>query len=137
MKYLCFDIESCDGGRGGSLCSFGYCIADENFNIIESDDILVNPKKAFNKRLFGSVIKLAYSEEQFRAAPKFPDVYSRIRQLFDNVTVIGFSVLNDVNYLADAIRAYGLEQIHYEFYDVQLMYGIARKESRSYSLSTE
>ncbi len=136
MKYLCFDIESCDGGRGGSLCSFGYCIADENFNIIESDDILVNPKKAFNKRLFGSVIKLAYSEEQFRAAPKFPDVYSRIRQLFDNVTVIGFSVLNDVNYLADAIRAYGLEQIHYEFYDVQLMYGIARKESRSYSLST-
>ena len=135
MRYLCFDIESCDGGRGGSLCSFGYCIADENFNIIKQEDILVNPKKAFNKRLFGSVIKLAYSEEQFRASPKFPEVYRQIADLFNDVTVVGFSVLNDVNYLADSIRAYGLKQIHYEFYDVQLMYGIAKKENKSYSLS--
>ena len=72
MKYLCFDIESCDGGRGGSLCSFGYCIADGNFNIIESDDILVNPKKAFNKRLFGSVINLRIAKNSFALRRNFP-----------------------------------------------------------------
>lgn len=137
MKYLCFDIESCDGGRNGSLCSFGYCLADENFNIIEQDDIIVNPNKPFNKRLFGSVIKLAYTEDVFRAAPKFPLVFDRIKALFDdNVTIIGFSIINDVNYVADSIRTYKLQQLEYEFYDVQLMYGIHKKESRNYSLAT-
>ncbi|MBR2967370.1 MAG: hypothetical protein IKC35_01160 [Clostridia bacterium] len=136
MKYLCFDIESCDGGKNGSLCSFGYCLADENFNIIEQDDILVNPNKPFNKRLFGSVIKLAYTEDVFRAAPKFPLVFDRIKALFDNqVTIIGFSIINDVNYVADAIRTYKLKQLEYEFFDVQLMYGIYKKESRNYSLA--
>ncbi|MBE5730473.1 MAG: hypothetical protein E7350_00800 [Clostridiales bacterium] len=136
MKYLCYDIESCDGGKNGSLCSFGYCIADENFNIIEQDDIIVNPNKPFNKRLFGKVIKLAYTEDVFRAAPRFPLVYDRIRALFDDdVTVIGFSIINDVNYLADAIRTYKLAHIRYEFFDVQLMYGIHKRENRNYALS--
>lgn len=136
MKYLSFDIESCDGGKNGSLCSFGYCIADENFNIIDSDDIIVNPKKAFNKKLFGTVIKLAYTEDVFRKAPRFPVVYDKIRSLFsDDVTVIGFSVLNDVNYLSDAIHTYRLHHFEYEFYDVQLMYSIHKKESRTYSLA--
>ncbi len=136
MKYLCFDIESCDGGKNGSLCSFGYCIADENFNILDMDDIIVNPDKPFNKRLFGTVIKLAYTEEVFRSAPRFPLVYDRIKSLFtEDMTIIGFSIINDVNYLADAIRTYGLEQINYEFYDVQLMYGIHKKEARNFSLA--
>lgn len=137
MKYLCFDIESSDGGKNGSLCSFGYCIADENFNILEQDDILVNPKKPFNKRLFGTVIKLAYTEEVFRSAPKFPKVYDRIVELFDDdVTVVGFSIINDVNYLQDAIRTYRLPYISYNFYDVQLMYAIHKRETRNYSLGT-
>ena len=118
MRYLCYDIESCDGGKNGSLCSFGYCIADENFNIIEQDDIIVNPNKPFNKRLFGKVIKLAYTEDVFRAAPRFPLVYDRIRSLFNgDITVIGFSIINDVNYLADAIRTYKLAPMGYEFFD--------------------
>lgn len=136
MKYLCFDIESCDGGKNGSLCSFGYCIANENFEILDSDDILVNPKKSFNKRLFGSVIKLAYTEEVFRSAPRFPKVYDRIAALFgDDVTVIGFSVLNDVNYLLDAIRTYKLPFINYKFYDVQLLYSVHKREAHNFSLA--
>ncbi|MBR2970791.1 MAG: hypothetical protein IKC48_03240 [Clostridia bacterium] len=136
MRYLCYDIESCDGGKNGSLCSFGYCIADENFNIIEQDDIIVNPNKPFNKRLFGKVIKLAYTEDVFRAAPRFPLVYDRIRSLFNgDITVIGFSIINDVNYLADAIRTYKLAPMGYEFFDVQLMYAIHKHENRNYALS--
>lgn len=136
MKFLCFDIESCDGGRNGSLCSFGYCLADEKFNIVEQDDIIVNPKKAFNKRLFGSVIKLAYTEDVFRSAPRFPQVYGKIKSLFSSdVIVIGFSILNDVNYLADSIRTYSLDPIYYEFYDVQLMYSIFKKQARNFGLN--
>ncbi len=136
MKYLCFDIESCDGGKNGSLCSFGYCLADENLEIIEQEDIIVNPNKPFNKRLFGTVIKLAYTEQVFRSAPRFPLVYNRIRGLFDDVTVIGFSIINDVNYLADSVRTYKLQPFDYDFYDVQLMYGIYKKESRNFSLAS-
>lgn len=136
MKYLCFDIESCDGGKNGSLCSFGYCLADENFNILQQDDIIVNPNKPFNKKLFGTVIKLAYAEEVFRAAPRFPAVYDRIKSLLTgDVTIIGFSIMNDVNYVTDAIRTYKLPQVEYKFYDVQLMYGIYKKENRNYSLA--
>ena len=135
MKYLCFDIESCDGGKNGSLCSFGYCIADENFNILEQEDVIVNPNKPFNKKLFGTVIKLAYTEDVFRSAPRFPLVYDKIASLFsDDVVVIGFSIINDVNYLSDAIRTYKLQQLNYKFYDVQLMYAIHKKETRNFSL---
>lgn len=134
MKYLSFDIESCDGGKGGSLCSFGYCIADENFNILEQEDILVNPNKKFNKRLFGKVIKLAYTEEEFRAAPRFNKVYDRIRALFKDVVVIGFSVMNDVLYLEDSITAYNKPDFDYDFYDVQLMYSLYKNNHQSASL---
>lgn len=41
-KYLFFDIESIDR-KSRFICTFGYVLIDENFNIIESDDILINP----------------------------------------------------------------------------------------------
>lgn len=75
MKILSFDIESCTGNPlDGSLCSFGYCMA-EDFEIITKEDILVNPKpKKFRLGKYGeeAKIKLAYSEEEFRRAPVFP-----------------------------------------------------------------
>ena len=44
MNYLFFDIECADGTH---MCSFGYVLVDEKFNILEKDDILINPKCAF------------------------------------------------------------------------------------------
>ncbi len=71
MKILSFDIESCTGNPlDGSLCSFGYCMA-EDFEIVTKEDILVNPKpKKFRLGKYGeeAKIKLAYSEEEFRRA---------------------------------------------------------------------
>ena len=37
MNYLYFDIECCDGKH---ICSFGYVITDENFNILEKKILL-------------------------------------------------------------------------------------------------
>lgn len=134
MRFLSFDIESCDGRiNTGGMCSFGYCIADENFVITEKDDILINPKPGrFEARVKG---KLRYSEEEFRKSPRFPSVYKKIKKLFsDDVCVIGYSILNDVLYLDDACRAYRLPYIDYKFTDVQCIYDIFRDSANSIGL---
>ena len=80
MKYLFFDIEcaNCFNGKG-KICSFGYCVTDEDFNIIQSEDIVINPKDKFN---LGTpqkeIIKLAYSKEEFFAAPDFSYFYKKV-----------------------------------------------------------
>ena len=45
MKYLFFDIECADGGKG-TICSLGYVIADMDFKIIKRED---NCKLSFFK----------------------------------------------------------------------------------------
>ena len=54
MQYLFFDIEcaNCDGGNG-KICSFGYVLTDENFNEIEKEDIIIDPKAPFHLRGWG------------------------------------------------------------------------------------
>ena len=44
MKYLFFDIECCDGNH---ICSFGYVIVNNNFEILEKKDLVMNPEKRF------------------------------------------------------------------------------------------
>ena len=45
MKYLFFDIDCANcNDRRGKIYSFGYIIADEGLNVIESEkDIVMNP----------------------------------------------------------------------------------------------
>ncbi len=134
MKFLSFDIESCDGRiDSGGMCSFGYCLSDENFNILDKKDILINPRpKKFEKKV---AEKLRYSEETFRNAPKFPSVYKKIRNLLSqDVVILGYSVLNDVLYLDDACRSYKLPYIDYKFVDVQCIYDIYRNSANSIGL---
>jgi len=72
MKILSFDIESCTGNPwDGSLCSFGFVLA-ENGAIIKREDILVNPlPRFFSLGKFGEEanIKLAYPVSAFRSSP--------------------------------------------------------------------
>jgi hypothetical protein len=46
MDYIFFDIEcaNCFGGRG-KICSFGYVITDENFNIRQKNDLIINSNR--------------------------------------------------------------------------------------------
>ena len=124
FKILSFDIESCTGSqKDGSLCSFGYYLADSKFQVIEHDDILVNPMpKVFNinQNTYFTDVKLSYPEEVFRASPTFEKHYDRIKNLFQKSTyAIGFAVINDVKYVNDACAKYNLEKIEYKFIDVQ------------------
>ena len=125
MRYVFFDIECADGGRG-SICSFGYVICDEAFREIESDDILINPNTRFclAGRSGKANLKLAYTEEEFRRAPLFPRFYERIRGILEapDQLVIGHSVQDDVAFLCKSCARYGLDSPDFHFTDSQSLY---------------
>ena len=93
MNYLFFDIERADGGKS-TICSFGYVIADMDFNVLEQRDILVNPESefCFDSRGGHAEIRLAYPEEEFFRAPTFDKVYDEIKELLESKRLlsIGF-----------------------------------------------
>jgi len=136
LKILSFDIESCNGNsKEASLCSFGYCLTDENFNILEQKDIIVNPaSKKFTLLNFkgNKGIKLAYEEKVFRSAPTFDLIYQEIKDLFDKADlVVGFSIINDLNYLNSACKHYNKENFNFEFIDVQYIYSLYKGEQKA------
>lgn len=142
MEYLVIDTESCSGrSDDGSLCSLGYAICDENLNVLKQEDILINPlPKRFSvgdkKNAKRTGITFAYTVEEFRKAPKFCDVYLKIKDLFKGRTVLGFSMSNDVKYLNDACDKYSLKRIEYKFYDIQYIYQLMHPNDNAIGLKT-
>ena len=86
MRYLFFDIECCNGR---DICEFGYVITDENFNILEKDDIIINPENKFNLtgRPGGRNISLFYSKDVYYKAKTFPHYYDRIKKLIEKYCI--------------------------------------------------
>ena len=120
MNFLFFDIEcaNCFGGVG-KIFSFGYVLTDEHFNILERDDILMNPDVT---RWDWYVIKnmVAYDRSIFPEKPKFPEFYPRIAGLFDRADVVaGYAVENDVKFLLDECKRYSLPSFPVLHYDIQ------------------
>lgn len=127
MKILSMDVESCTGKfTNASICSFGYCISDENFNIIEQKDIIINPipKKFFNGRAQKAGIQLAYPEEVFRNSFRFDHYYNEIASLFEDALVVGFAIDNDVKYVNNACDYFHKNRIKYKFLDVQILHRV-------------
>ena len=125
MRYVFFDIECADGGKG-SICSFGYVITDECFHELESDDLVINPESRFHLagRSKNPEIMFAYTEDEFRKAPAFPSFYRKIRTLLEreDQLVIGHSVQDDVNFLCKACERYRLPALKFRFLDSQSLY---------------
>ena len=49
MKYVFFDIEcACVYINVDKFCVFGYCVADDQFNLLAKPDILINPNGNFH-----------------------------------------------------------------------------------------
>ena len=121
MRYLFFDTESANRFNGISkMCSLGYVLTDEAFNIIESDDIIINPEARFDKAIIRDV--LYYSESYYIRGKTFPELYDRIVSLFEGSIIIGHAVDNDIEILNDACMRYELPYISSKFYDTQLIY---------------
>lgn len=120
MRYLFFDIE-CSNGK--DICTFGYTITDEKFEVLEKEDIIINPESNFTiptteKR---KDIKLAYSKEQFKNAPKYPQVYEKIASIinYPDQKIFGHAVSSDIKFLKTANARYDLPQFKFDAYDTQ------------------
>lgn len=141
MRVLAFDIESCSGDpTNGSMCSFGYVLADETYAALEAKDILINPRpRGFNLGRWGAapILKLAYPESTFRAAPKFPGVYAEMKTLLEaeDTLVAGFAVANDIRYLNNACDIYHLPRFQFKYLDIQLLLKLQAKTRGDIGLS--
>ena len=123
-KYLFFDVESIDK-RHETICTFGYVLIDEQFNILEKEDILINPnipKSSYDNFVVKSM--LAYDIKQITSSPKFLAYADKILGLINNpdIDVIGFSIRNDLQYVLNELLRYGYSSINLGGYDVQLFH---------------
>ena len=124
MEFLFFDVEcaNCFGGVG-KMCSFGYVLVDSEFNVIETDDIVMNPEAPFDWYLYKNKndIKLAYSQEFFRSKPSFSGYYDRVKSLLTRpgVKVFAFSALNDIGFVVSACERYDKKVFDFSAYDLE------------------
>lgn len=127
MNYLFFDIEcaNCDNGNG-KICSFGYVLTDEEFNILEYTDLIIDPKAKFKLRGYGNkkYISLAYSEDVFLASPSFTYYYDRIKEMLtaENTVIFGYAPENDASFLRSEFERFSLPEVDFQFNDVQRLY---------------
>ncbi len=126
MEYVFFDIEcACVYKNVAKICVFGYCVCDEKFNIIQKEDILINPNGKFHLTdRGGDGIVLPYDYEEFKKYPPFPHFYSRIKKLLEgeDKLVFGHAAVNDVKYLCLETRRYKLPSFSFRFADTQVIY---------------
>lgn len=127
MEYLFFDIE-CAGvfKNVAKICAFGYCLVDEQFNIIDKQDILINPQGNFHltDRKGEQGIVLPYKYEDFKKYPTFPQLAERIYALLqaENRLVVGHASMNDVKYLNLESKRFSLPSFAFDFADTQFLY---------------
>lgn len=127
MDYIFFDIEcaNCFGGRG-KICSFGYIITDEQFNILQKSDILINPHSKFHLHGHNNHpgIVLGYDEDEFLASPDFKFYYPEISELLTrkNSLIFGFAVMSDAGFLKSECSRFHKPMFDYDFIDIQRIY---------------
>ncbi|MCR4630844.1 MAG: hypothetical protein K5786_04370 [Treponema sp.] len=123
-NFVFFDCECANTFDGvGKICSLGYVICDDDLNVIESEDVVMNPECDFDWYLFSGKggIKLAYSKDYFRTKPNYESYYKDIKKLFTtgNRYIAGFAVSNDVGFVNDANERYNLPYIQFRAFDLE------------------
>ncbi len=127
MKYLFFDIE-CAGvfKNVAKICAFGYCLVDEKFNILEKEDLLINPKGNFHltDRKGTRGLVLPYEYDKFKSYPTFPETVEKIRGLLEDkdTLVAGHATMNDVKYLNLEAGRFSLPSFRFRYADTQFLY---------------
>lgn len=137
--YLFFDIEcaNCFGGVG-KMCSFGYVLVNQDWTVLDEDDVVMNPETEFDWYLFDPKhgCQLAYSKDYFRAQHNFESFYSGIKKLMEasDRKIFGFSTNNDVGFLQSACERYNLPSINYACYDIATIINQANKVEKGKGL---
>ena len=140
MKYLFFDIEcSVVSKTLAKICAFGYCLTDEKFNILEQEDILINPQGSFHltdrKGTQGLVLPYEYAD--FKKYPTFQQKAEKIYSLLQDkdTLVAGHATMNDVKYLNFEAHRFKLPSFQFDFADTQFVYmNVVGEFSRQFGL---
>ena len=137
-SFVFFDCECANVFDGvGKICSLGYVICDDDLNIIESEDVVMNPECDFDWYLFSGKgeCKLAYSKDYFRSKPNFEAYYKDIKKLFTtgNRYIAGFAVSNDLGFVNNACERYNEPYIQFRAFDLERY--LERKYERKQKLS--
>ena len=127
MKYLFFDIEcSVVSKTAAKICAFGYCLTDEKFNILEKEDLLINPQGGFHltDRKGTQGLVLPYEYGSFKSYPTFLEYKEKIYGLLQDpdTLVVGHATMNDVKYLNLESRRFKLPSFVFNFADTQFLY---------------
>lgn len=142
MKYLFYDCEVANSfNKISKMCSFGYVLTDDLFNIIKKEDILINPEDEFDYHVIkNKKIKLFYKPEEFKKHGNFKELYENIKKLFLDVDLVfGFSIENDIKFLLDDCARYNLEPPFFYYIDVQnifkIFYNMPQDKSLEYCIN--
>ena len=127
MKYLFFDIEcSVVSKNVAKICAFGYCLTDKKFNILEKEDILINPQGGFHltDRKGTQGLVLPYEYANFKKYPTFQEKADKIYSLLQDrdTLVSGHATMNDVKYLNFESKRFNLPPFDFAFADTQFVY---------------
>lgn len=125
-KMLFFDIECANTFDNiCKMCSFGYIVTDDEFNIIEQDDIIIDPEDKFDWYLFSkkSSTRLAYKKEVYYSKDNFVKNYERISEILKDeyIGIFGFSVSNDLKFIYDSCIRYDLSHVNIKAFDIQML----------------
>lgn len=140
MSLVFFDIECASVYKtSAKICAFGYVVCDEEFNILEKEDMLINPKGSFHltDSRGEKGLVLPYEYKDFKKQPDFRAAYPKIRALLEdkNNIIAGHATYNDVNYLNLETRRFRLPSFSFTFSDTQLIYmTLTDSFSRQYGL---
>lgn len=118
MKHLFFDIECANCFNGtGKICEVGYVLIDSKFNIIQKEEILINPQTNFDWYVIKKM--LAYNKTEYEQSAEYTQHYDKIKSLLEDkdTTIIGHSTDGDAKYLADESKRYALPFINFDFID--------------------
>ena len=142
MKYLFFDIE-CAGvfKTVAKICAFGYCLVDEQFHILEKQDLLINPQGRFHltDRKGEQGLVLPYKYDEFKNYPTFVSRAEKIYGLLQDkdTLVVGHAVMNDVKYLNLESQRFQMPSFCFSFADTQFVYmNVIGDFSRQFGLET-
>lgn len=107
------------------ICVFGYCVCDEQFHILQKEDILINPNGKFHLTdRGGDGLVLPYDYDDFKKYPDFKAFYEKIKGLLEDKDsyVFGHAAINDVKYLCLETKRYKLPSFQFRFADTQVLY---------------
>ena len=137
---LFFDTECANcNNHIAKICEFGYVLTDDDLNIIETNNLLINPRDKFNTYGFKKAgIQLSYKTSVYQSSPDLKERYSKIKALLTNpnTVVYGFSTQSDADYLLTDFKRNSLPQINFEFYDVKSLFEVYLERTGKLSLDS-